>query len=307
MHELMSVIVVILKTSVFLNVLALGLAARVSDATFVLSRPWLLLRSIFAMNVIMPLFAAALVEAFDLNPALKVGLVAASLSPVPPLLPRREFKAHGSAPYTIGLLVAAALLAVVLVPLGLSVFGWAFGKEAHVPERAIASLVATTVLSPLLIGITIRHFAPLVAQRLIKPLLIIAAVLLVAGTLPVPLAWRSILALIGNGTLLGLAAFSIVGLAVGHWLGGPDPARRSVLALSTACRHPAIALTIASANVAEPRPVMAVVMLYLIVSILLSTVYIKLRPGRDADAGGGGVQDVLPTTAQAQTMKRALG
>ena len=308
MPGVVALLVVVLKVSVFLNVLALGMAARTSDAVFVLRQPWLLLRSILAMNVIMPLMAAALVEAFDLNPALKVALVATSLSPVPPLLPRREFTAGGSAPYTIGLLVAAAVLSVMLVPLGLGVFGWAFGKEAHVPEGAIASLVATTVLSPLLIGMTIRYFAPLVAERLIKPLLITGAVLLVAGTLPVPLAWRAIVALIGNGTLLGLAAFSIAGLAMGHWLGGPHPARRSVLALSTACRHPAIALTIASANVAEPRPVMAAVMLYLIVSVLISIAYIKLR--RDRDAGmdsGGSAQDVLPTTAQTQTIAKVWG
>jgi len=308
MPSLLALIVIVLKTSVFLNVLALGMSARASDATFVLSRPWLLLRSILAMNVIMPLIAAALVQAFNLNPALKVALLAASLSPVPPLLPRREFKAGGTAPYTIGLLVSASLLAVMLVPLGLSVFGWAFGKDAQVPERAIASLVLTTVLSPLLIGMTIRYFAPLVAQRLIKPVLIIGAVLLVVGTLPVPLAWRSILALIGDGTLLGLFAFSVAGLAVGHWLGGPDPTRRSVLALSTACRHPAIALTIASANLAEPKPVMAAIMLYLIVSLLVSVAYVKLRPGRGVGTGPGGtIQDALPTTAQAQTMKRAWG
>ena len=306
MPSLVAMIVVVLKTSVFLNVLALGMSARASAGTFVLGQPWLLLRSILAMNVIMPLIAAALVEAFDLNPALKVALVAVSLSPVPPLLPQREFEAGGSAPYTIGLLVTAALLAVVLVPSGLTVFGWAFGKEAHVPERAIASLVTTTALSPLLIGMTIRYFAPRVAKRLVKPLSITGAVLLLAGTLPVPLAWRAIVALLGNGTLFGLVAFSIAGLAVGHWLGGPDPARRSVLALSTACRHPAIALTIASANVAEPRPVMAAVMLYLIVSLLVSIAYVKLRPGRSVGTGTGGtVQDVLPTTAQTQTMKRA--
>src|SRR5215470_92640 len=302
MHILVDVIVVVLKTSIFLNVLALGMSARPSHAAFVLGRPVLLLRSVFAMNVIMPLIAVALVQAFNLRPALKVALLAVSLSPVPPLLPRRELQAGGKAPHTIGFLVSAAVLSVALVPLGLSFFGWAFDKEAHVPEAAIARLVMTTVLSPLLIGIAIRYFAPRAAERLARPVLIAGFVLLAAGVLPVPLAWRAIFALLGDGTLLALITFSIAGLAVGHWLGGPDPTRRTVLALSTACRHPAIALTIASANVAEPKPVMAAVMLYLIVSILVSTVYIKLRPGRDAEAGGGGVQDVLPTTAQAQTI-----
>ena len=155
MPSLVPLIVVVLKISVFLNVLALGMAARASDATFVLGRPWLLLRSVFAMNVIMPLMAAAVVQAFSLRPALKVALLAVSLSPIPPMLPRREFKAGGKAPYTIGLLVSAAVLSVVLVPAGLSLFGWAFDKDAHVPEAAVARIVMTSVLSPLLIGMAI--------------------------------------------------------------------------------------------------------------------------------------------------------
>jgi bile acid:Na+ symporter, BASS family len=88
MPSLVALIVIVVKTSDFLNVLALGMSARASDALFVLSRPWLLLRSILAMNVIMPLIAAALVEAFNLNPALKVALVATSLRLVSSSRPR---------------------------------------------------------------------------------------------------------------------------------------------------------------------------------------------------------------------------
>jgi bile acid:Na+ symporter, BASS family len=308
MPSLVALMLVVLKTSVFLNVLALAMTARASDATFVLSRPWLLLRSLLAMNVVMPFVAVGVVEAFNLPPAVKVALLAVSVSPVPPMVPRRLFDAGGRAPYTIGLLVTAALVAVVMMPVALGLFGWAFGNEAHVPERGIASIVTTTVLSPLLIGVTIRYFAPGVAERLIKPLSITSVVLLVAGALPFPLAGRAIVAVVADGTLLALAIFSVAGLAVGHWIGGPDPERRRVLALSTACRHPAIALTIAAANVAEPKPVMAAVMLYLIVSVLVSVAYITLRLDRGVGPGSGGtVQDVLPTTAQAQTMKRALG
>lgn len=48
MPSLVAQMVVVLKTSVFLNVLTLGLSARASAGTFVLTRPWLLLRSILA-------------------------------------------------------------------------------------------------------------------------------------------------------------------------------------------------------------------------------------------------------------------
>lgn len=48
------------KASIFLTVLALGMSARGSHVWFLLRRPGLLLRSLFAMNVVMPLVGAAL-------------------------------------------------------------------------------------------------------------------------------------------------------------------------------------------------------------------------------------------------------
>lgn len=55
------------KASIFLNVLALGMSSRPGDAMYLLRRPALLLRSLLAMNVAMPLFAAVLAVAFEGN------------------------------------------------------------------------------------------------------------------------------------------------------------------------------------------------------------------------------------------------
>ena len=83
---------------------------------------------------------------------------------------------------------------------------------------------------------------------------------------------------IGNGTLLMAAALAIVGLGVGHALGGPDPADRTVLAMSTASRHPAVALAIATSGVdPDKRAEIAVVLLYLVVATVLSFPYQKWR------------------------------
>ena len=48
--------------------------------------------------------AVALAVAFDFTPVVEVALLALAISPVPPLLPGKEFKAGGRASYTIGLL-----------------------------------------------------------------------------------------------------------------------------------------------------------------------------------------------------------
>jgi predicted Na+-dependent transporter len=101
-----------------------------------------------------------------------------------------------------------------------------------------------------------------------------------------------------------VAAFSIAALAVGHWLGRPAPEQRRVLALSTASRHPAIAIAIAAANFSEPKPVMGAVVLYLIVSAVVAMPYVARNTGGDAGAGGGvGVR--TSATERARPLRRA--
>jgi bile acid:Na+ symporter, BASS family len=278
---LAAVIALALKVSIALNVLAVGLAARPADVVSVLRSPGRLLRSLVAMDVVMPLFAAGLAAIFPLHPAVKVALVALAVSPVPPLLPRKQLKGGGDAGYTIGLLVAAALVATVLLPVAVPLLGRVFGRAAHVPFTTVISIVATTVLAPLAVGIATRHFARGLADRLVRPMAVAALVLLAATALPILVgAWPAIVALIGNGTLAALAAFALVGLVVGHWLGGPDPNDRMVLALATASRHPGVAVAIATANVSEPRPIIAAVLLYLIVGAVVSVPYMRWRRTR---------------------------
>jgi BASS family bile acid:Na+ symporter len=90
-------------------------------------------------------------------------------------------------------------------------------------------------------------------------------------------AWLAMVSLVGNGTIVAIVAFSLVGLVVGHLLGGPDSDDCAVLALATASRHPGVALAIASANFPGEKVVPAAVLLYLIVSAIVSIPYLTWR------------------------------
>lgn len=271
-------ILLALKTSIFLTVFGLALKTTMDDALYLFRRPSELVPSLLSMYVIMPLFAAALVALFDLHPAVEIALIALAVSPVPPVLPNKQVKAGGRGSYAMGLLVAAAVLAVVSVPLAVDLLGRVFGGSAQISVATIAQLVLTTVILPLAAGVAVRHFAPAFADRIGKLISLVAAVLLIASALPVVIiAWPSIASLIGNGTIIAIAAFVIVGLAAGHALGGPAPEDRTVLAFSTASRHPGVALATASANFPGEKLVLAAVLLYLIVNAVVSMLYIKWR------------------------------
>ena len=71
-----------------------------------------------------------------------------------------------------------------------------------------------------------------------------------------------------------------VALAIGHALGGPDPADRTALAISCASRHVGIAM-LAASTAPGPRTV-ALVLAYVLASAAVSIPYLKWR-GRAAE------------------------
>ena len=284
-----------LKTSVAVMVFGLGLSSTIDDALYLFRRPAELVRSLLAMAIVMPLVATLLAAAFDFHPAVKIALIALAISPVPPLLPKKQRKAGGRASYAVGLLVAAALISIVSVPVAVELLGRGFGTATHhISFLAVARLAMMAVLGPLLTGLLFRSIAPAIAQRIVRPMSLIATLLLFSCAFAVLIsAWQPIVSLIGNGTIVAIAAFIVIGLITGHLLGGPDDEDRSVLALATAARHPGVAMAIASANFPEQRLASAAILLYLGLSAMLSIPYVMWRrrhaeiDGEHAASSGG--------------------
>jgi BASS family bile acid:Na+ symporter len=215
---------------------------------------------------------------FDFHPAVEIALVAIAISPIPPLLPQRVVKAGGRASYGLGLMATAALLSIVFIPLAVHFIGRFFDKPFAIAPGAVARLALLTVLVPLSAGMMFRAMASTLADRIQKPVALIAIVLLALGVLAILVAaLPEVLALFGNGTIVVVVAFVVLGLAVGHLLGGQERNDQIVLAISTACRHPAIALAIANATYPQEKLVIGAILLYLVLNILVSIPYLKWR------------------------------
>jgi BASS family bile acid:Na+ symporter len=269
-----SLIPLALKASILLTIFAIGLSTRLQDVAYVMYRPGLLIRSLLSINVVMPVFAAFAIAVTHLQPVVQIGLIALSVSPIPPLLPKKARKAAGDASYAIGLLVVAALLAIVFVPLAVHWLGRAFATQSEISPKAIALIVAGNVLAPIGGGMLFHHLARPLAERMAKPLSSLATFLLIASVIPILFTkMPEVLSLIGNGTLVAVVAFVLLGLVAGHLLGGPDPANRAVLALTTSSRHPGVAAAIATANFPQQTLVGSTILLYLMVNIIISAAY----------------------------------
>jgi BASS family bile acid:Na+ symporter len=113
------------------------------------------------------------------------------------------------------------------------------------------------------------------AKRLAKPIFLISLIVMLACVTGIlfgaaPAMWS----LVGNGTVAVIAGFVIVGLSIGHFLGGPEPENRPALALSTALRYPATVMAIAQVNFPGEKLVVATVLLYVVINIAVSIPYL---------------------------------
>jgi BASS family bile acid:Na+ symporter len=189
--------------------------------------------------------------------------------------------------------LAKALLAMnILMPL----FAVAFVLTFDLPHAVEVALMALAVspVPPILprklrkagatesdtigllvaVGILAIVFVPVPAERLVNPIAKIASIALLLSALAIlfsgaPAIWE----LVGNGTLVAIAAFILGGLLIGHFMGGPKPENRAGLAMATASRHPGIAIALAVANFPEEKLAISAVLLYLLVNILVSIPY----------------------------------
>jgi bile acid:Na+ symporter, BASS family len=278
--DLKQLVMLGLQISIVCTVFGYGLKTTTAALLDVLRRPALLVRSVICVLVIVPALAFALTRVFEIRHEVEIALVALAISPVPPLLPMKEMKAGGRISYGLGLLALLALLSIVTIPFAIEVLERLFNRPLAVAPFAVARLALITVLVPLVAGIVVHTRAPVMAERIApglsigaKLLLVVAAIALLAGV------WRSVWEATGQGAVVAIAVFIVAGLAVGHLLGGPERETSLVLGMSCACRHPAIAFAIASANFPDQRFGGAII-LYLLLSLLIGVPYVRWNRSR---------------------------
>ena len=273
--DLKQLLVLALQVSVACTVFGFGLKMTVHDLLYLVRRPGLLARSLLAMFVVMPVVAVLLAVLFDFRPTVERALIFLAMSPVPPLLPLKETTAGGDNQHALGLMAILALLAIAVIPLEILILESLVGRPLEIAAGAVVRVILISTLLPLAAGIVVGSVMPGLATWIEAPLALIAKVLLMLLLVVLLVAIApALLALIRDPTVvIAIVLFLAVGLAVGHVLGGPNPNNSVVLALSTACRHPAIALSIAAANFPEER-FDVIILLYMILGAIAAVPYL---------------------------------
>jgi bile acid:Na+ symporter, BASS family len=267
-------LLVLLKITVTVIIFGIGLDSTPHAALRLFRHPGLLLRSILAMYVLVPVAAIALVKALPLSPGVEAGLLVLAVSAGAPLLPRKLL-GIGDGAYIFSLVVISSVLAIVLVPVWLAMLAPLFPRLPYLaPERA-ALVLAESFFVPLLAGMVLRWLFPRVAAWTAGRLVGLAGIVLAAGAVGLLVVnWHVVVEVHWTG-ILTLAALIVLSLAIGHLAGGPDEDNRTALAIACATRHIGIAVVVA-ASVPGPRTAV-IISTYIAVSLMISVPYLRWR------------------------------
>ena len=269
-----AVLLTVLKALVAVLVAAVGLGSTTADLTSLWRRPGLLLKSLLAMYLVVPLFALALVALLHLSQWAEVALLVLAMSAGAPLVPRKLRWLSNDA-YVFSLVVTSSLLAIVTVPAWATVLASVYGFASDLGPGQLAPVVARSFLVPLALGMLLRLPLRRVADQLSELLLTFGGAVLALCGLVLLVTNAGLLEEAGRGFLASLAIMTCGSLAIGHMTGGPDPESRTALAVCCATRHVGIAVLVA-ASVPGPRTTVLVAA-YIVTSIAVSIPYLAWR------------------------------
>jgi BASS family bile acid:Na+ symporter len=258
--------------------LSVGLQTTAGDLRSLLKSKGLLLRSLLANFVAVPIVGIVLVRTLPFKPEAAAALLLLACTPggISALQFTTRIKGAslfaGSSAFLltfVAVFLSPALLTLVL-PGDISVV---------IPYGRALLFVVVFLLLPLVAGTLVRSREELLAEKLSKPCAIISLVLFIVVLVLIMGLRKEAMNAVGKEALLYMLIFIIISMAVGWFMGGPAQETRPVLATVTGMRHVALSILIALnafPDQAVQAPLLAFSVLMVPPSMLL-TAYMLIR------------------------------
>jgi BASS family bile acid:Na+ symporter len=265
------------------SMLGMGFGLTIPQIIAPLRNTRLVLMSLAANFIIVPLLVLLIVRVLPLSEGLKIGLILVGLAAGAPFLPKLVQVAKGDVAFTAGLMVMLMVVTIAYLPLVLP-FVLA-GVQVNPWE--IAKSLILLMLIPLGIALFIRTKYEEVAKGLIPTMAMATNLSLIVLFIGYFVAYFSeIIGVIGTGGVLG-AIFLIGGaVGVGFLLGGPGKNTKKVLALGTGQRNLAAAFAVATSNFqSNPEVLIEILVVSLLGLVILMIIAGQLGRRSVAEAG----------------------
>jgi predicted Na+-dependent transporter len=231
-----------------------------------LRSPRLLLSSIGASYILVPLTAIAITRLIPIEQPLRIGLVLLSMTAGSEAGPKIIGTAKGNIAFSVALLCLQLIVTIIYVPMVLSLLL----PEVHIDHGKLLFKLLILVLLPMLLGLFLKARYEPIAERL-NPFMQRASTvcMLLMAFLIIVLNFREIVRLIGSGALFAGALFVILSFMIGYLLGGPEQDTRRTLGFMSGARNSSISLMIASQVFDNPDVLLMITLTVIMMLVLL--------------------------------------
>jgi BASS family bile acid:Na+ symporter len=248
---------------------AIGLRVTLVDLAGVARDGRLVGRAALANYVCVPAVTVGLLLLFDPHPMVAAGFLILAACPGAPYGPPFTAIAKGDVAVAVGLMAILAGSSAVVAPILLHyLLPLVSGSEPlKVDAATILSTLMVTQLVPLCVGVALRQWRPLLADRLQKPADLVSKVLnLIVVGLILVVQFHS-LKDIRLRAYVGMLTLLIASWAAGWLLAGPKTSIRKTMTLTTSLRNVGVGLVIATSAFAG-TPAVTAVLVYGLFGIL---------------------------------------
>jgi BASS family bile acid:Na+ symporter len=271
-----------IRYSIMILAFNLGLKLKLKEKLYLVYRPKMVFKSLFAMLIVMPLVALTLCEVFHLNVMAKMAIISASIAPIPATLPQKQINAGGESDYAISLLFIAVMLSIFTIPISMSLISNYYYHFTDVHPLSVLKILVKSVFLPVGLGLLVKIIYPNFANKIKNPIAKGASGLMKFCLVGIVFtAWPIFVSVLESYTLLAIILFCFIGAVIGHFLAGPEKELQTVLSFSCFSRHPGLTIVIGSILFPNDQAVKATVVLLIIVSTITSKIYNDLMKKRE--------------------------
>ncbi|MEW6010902.1 MAG: bile acid:sodium symporter [Euryarchaeota archaeon] len=226
----------------------------------------LILKSLAANFILVPLLTYIILQLIPLQPGLAIGLVLMAAGAGSPFMLKLVQFIKADMAFAVGLMLILSTVTLIYLPLALSFLL----PDVTVNSLSIAVSLLVLIFLPLLGGTTLKWRYSKLAE-IIKPtfnqisnIFLFVVVLLYLG-----LNYQDFLSVFGTGGLLAALIFVLASYFIGYMLGGPSKNTKTVLGMGTAIRNSSAAFVVALANFSAQYEVMAMIIVVYSLSIIM--------------------------------------
>jgi BASS family bile acid:Na+ symporter len=224
---------------------SIGLRVTGSQLLGILQNRALFVRTLVANCIVIPALGFLLVHIFPLTPDASVGILLLAAIPGTPIALQFNRKATSRLAFAATMTFALSLVSLAIAPLMIEVMPQIVERNQR-PILQLFTDIALYIGLPLFAGRWAARLTPQLAPRIVAPLNVLATVAFLTLMFETRLVRKEAFnAIKGGGAVWAMALLLLSSMAVGWFVGGPDPDSRRVVATTTGMRSVIVVLYVA--------------------------------------------------------------